>query len=85
MHSSAAPVAWKDIPRAPPPPGQTSNFTDPETIDPEIIVLSSVFIAILWPILILRLLSKARVLRTFGWNDSMLEFFPDEMLAYKIM
>lgn len=72
------------IPRTPPPPGQTSNFNDPETMGPHIIVLSSVFITFMWPILILRLFSKARVLRSFGWDDGKPIFSSDAVLAYRL-
>lgn len=73
MASPAELAALGNYPLGPPPLGQTSNFDDPESRGPLTIVLSSVFIAILWPVLTLRLYSSAWVTRKFGWDDGRAE------------
>lgn len=62
-------TALEDYPLHPPPSGQTSNFDNPETRGPAIIILCSVAIGIMWPVFILRLYSKVWVIRRFGWDD----------------
>ena len=69
MTSPAEEASFENYPLQPPPAGQTSNFIDPESRGPTIVILCSVFIGLMWPILILRLYSKARVIRKFGWDD----------------
>ncbi|KAF6235751.1 hypothetical protein HO173_005946 [Letharia columbiana] len=69
MTSPAEEAAFENYPLQPPPAGQTSNFTDPESRGPTIVILCSVFIGLMWPILILRLYSKVWVIRKFGWDD----------------
>ena len=59
----------ENIPFGAPPPGQSSNFENPETRGPAVAVVCSVFIALLWPILLLRLYSKVWVTHSFGWDD----------------
>ena len=69
MSSTAQLVAAENYPLGLPPPGQISNFTNPDTRGPAIVILCSVFIGIMWPIFILRLYTKALVIRRFGWDD----------------
>lgn len=69
MSSPAAIAASENYPLHPPPIGQTSNFINPETRGPAVIILCSVFVGIMWPLLLLRLYSKAWVVRKFGWDD----------------
>ena len=69
MASSAEQAAFENYPLQAPPAGQTSNFIDPETRGPAIVILCSVFIGIMWPIFILRLYSKVWVIRKFWWDD----------------
>ena len=69
MASSAELSAYENYPLSPPPPGQTSNFENPESRGPAIVVLCCVFMGIMWPIFILRLYSKVWVIRRFGWDD----------------
>ena len=59
----------EDIPLEPPPHGQTSNFKDPKSVGPAIVVLCSVFLSLMWPIFLLRIYSAIRIIRVFGWED----------------
>lgn len=59
----------QDYPLQPPPHGTLSNFKDPESRGPAITAVCYTFIALMWPLFLLRLYSKAWVLRKFGWDD----------------
>lgn len=59
----------ENIPLGAPPAGQLSNFENPDTRGPAVVVVCSVFIALMWPFLLLRLYSKVWVIRSFGWDD----------------
>ena len=59
----------KDFPLGPPPPGQLSNFKDPETRGPAIVAVCYVSLALMWPIFLSRLYTKVFILRQFGWDD----------------
>lgn len=65
----ASPSKIEDTPFLPPPSGQVSNFENPESRDPAIITVCSIFLALIWPMFLLRIYSKAWVTRTFGWDD----------------
>ena len=81
MASPAELSAYENFPLQPPPPGQISNFENPESRGPAIVILCSVFIGIMWPIFILRLYSKVWVIRRFGWDDGTPDTFPGLILA----
>ncbi|UPX19597.1 uncharacterized protein EKO05_0009855 [Ascochyta rabiei] len=53
----------------PPPPGVVSNFNDPESIAHRVIVVSVLGAVITIPICLVRLYTKHRILRNFGWDD----------------
>ena len=59
----------ENIPILPPPPEQVSNFVNPVSRGPAIIGVCSTFIALMWPIFLLRIYSKIWVTRNFGWDD----------------
>lgn len=61
--------AFRDIPFLPPPPGQTSNFINPESRGPLVIILCSICLVLMWPVVIMRLYSKAFDLHKFWWDD----------------
>ena len=69
----ASPV---DYPLQPPPPGQSSNFIDPENRGPAIAIVCLTFIILMWLILLLRLYSKAWVIRRVGWDDGKPHLLP---------
>jgi hypothetical protein len=69
MASPAEIAAFENYPLQPPPVGQTSDFINPETRGPAVIILCSVFVGIMWPLFMLRLYSKVWVIRKFGWDD----------------
>lgn len=69
MASPAEIAALKNYPLQPPPSGQSSNFNKPTRRGPTFIALVSFSLVIMWPILILRLYSKVRVIRRFWWDD----------------
>ena len=81
MASPAELLAYENYPLQPPPPGQISNFENPESRGPAIVILCSVFIGIMWPILILRLYSKVWLIRRFGWDDGE----PDTFLCWLLL
>ena len=58
-----------DYPFQPPPPGQKSNFVDPESRGPVIVAVCSTFVSFMWLVLLSRLYSKARVICKVGWDD----------------
>ena len=62
----------ENIPFGAPPAGQSSNFDNPDTRGPAVVVVCSVFIAFMWPFLLLRLYSKVWVIKSFGWDDGKL-------------
>lgn len=62
-------ASLETFPLQPPPPGQISNFIDPETRGPAVRDLCYIFIVLMWPIFLMRLYSKAWVIRKFGWDD----------------
>lgn len=53
----------------PPPPGVTPNFDDPESIAHRVVAISVLGAAIAIPVCLLRLYTKRRILRNFGWDD----------------
>jgi len=59
-----------DTPAAPPPPGQTPNFVNPESRSPEATAVISVLTAFAVIIVCLRVYVKATVTKIFGWDDS---------------
>ncbi|KAF6239004.1 hypothetical protein HO173_002876 [Letharia columbiana] len=59
----------EDYPFLPPPPGQMSNFENPETRAPAIIIICSTCIALMWPIFLLRIYAKVWISHAFGWDD----------------
>lgn len=59
----------EDISLQPPPPGKSSNFVNPESRGPAIVMICYIFIVLMWPVFLLRLYSKALVIRRFGWDD----------------
>jgi hypothetical protein len=61
--------ALKDLPFEMPPTGQSSNFINPENRGPAVVVVCYISIALMWPIYLLRLYSKAFVVRRIGWDD----------------
>ena len=69
MASPLAMADLEDYPLQPPPSGKISNFDSPETRGPAVIILCSIFLAVMWPVLILRLYSKVWVIRKCWWDD----------------
>ena len=59
----------ENLPLEPPPPGQISNFKDPETRGPAVLVVCYILMSLMWPIFLSRLYTKIVILRTFGWED----------------
>ena len=64
-----------DYPLQPPPSGQTSNFIDPESRGPVIVAVCCAVVSLMWLILLLRLFSKAWIIRKVGWDDGKIPFF----------
>lgn len=67
-------VFLEDIPLLPPPLGQVSNFINPETRAPIVYAISSLCLAIMWPIFLLRLYSKVWIAKAFGFDDGQSQF-----------
>lgn len=57
------------IPAYPPPDGMVSNFINPTTLAPAIIITSSVMVAIMVLCVVARMYAKAYVTHTVGWDD----------------
>ena len=58
-----------NYPLQPPPPGEKSNFVNPESRGPVIVAICYTFISLMWLILLSRLYSKAWVICKVGWDD----------------
>ena len=84
MASAAELAAFENYPLQAPPAGQTSNFIDPVTRGPAVIILCSIFIAIMWPIFLLRIYSKVWLIRKFWWDDGKNLLFNEIQLAYML-
>lgn len=56
-------------PARPPPPGRTSNFTDPESRCYQLIIPIAVFTALIVILVSLRIYSRLRITRSFGADD----------------
>ena len=63
------------IPAMQPPAGVTSNFIDPPSHNTAIIALNTVFLALMLPVVSIRLYVKAHILHTMGWDDGKLPFW----------
>ncbi|KAH8161443.1 hypothetical protein CIB48_g6802 [Xylaria polymorpha] len=57
------------IPVRPPPPGRTSNFTNPESRSYQLIILISVLSFLVVAMILMRLYSRLRVTRSSGLDD----------------
>lgn len=58
----------------PPPPGVKANFINPEQNTAGLVPLIGVFVPMSTIFLCLRLYTKARIIRTFGWEDVFITF-----------
>ncbi|KAI2615507.1 hypothetical protein GGR54DRAFT_292718 [Hypoxylon sp. NC1633] len=56
-------------PVRPPPPGQTSNFTNPESRSYQLIIIIAVFTALIAILVSLRIYARLRITRSFGADD----------------
>ncbi|KAL1596133.1 hypothetical protein SLS59_008124 [Nothophoma quercina] len=54
----------------PAPPGVAANFDNPESIAHRVIIISVLGAVFAIPICLVRLYTKRRILRNFGWDDS---------------
>ena len=63
--------SFQDLPFLPSPPGQMSNFENPSTQALVIILVCSLCLALMWPLFLLTMYSKAWVTRALGWEDGM--------------
>ena len=53
----------------PPPPGYTQNFVNPPVAAQDAYILVAVGVAVAGSLLLLRLYTKAWILKKFGWED----------------
>ncbi|KAI9847287.1 MAG: hypothetical protein M1837_002874 [Sclerophora amabilis] len=58
-----------DMPLVPPPPGITSNFVDPPSRRQEVVVCVAVCLALSITFLLGRMLTRAFITRSLGWDD----------------
>ncbi|KAH8654975.1 hypothetical protein BGZ60DRAFT_532605 [Tricladium varicosporioides] len=63
------PEVLAQYPAMKPPLGVKSNFINPPSQQPALIILNAVFLALMVIVVAIRLYSKARILRTIGWDD----------------
>jgi hypothetical protein len=59
----------ENLPAGIPPPGVLPNFINPPSRDVELIVLNTIFLTLMWTVVLIRLYAKGRILRTMGWDD----------------
>ena len=59
----------QNYPALPPPPGVKSNFDNPVTQDAALIKVNAVFIALMLPMIVIRIYSKAFISHTLWWDD----------------
>ena len=59
------------LPLAPPPPGVTPNFVNPESRTDQIYVISAVWLAFMILMMMVRMYAKFFVLRSRTWDDCM--------------
>lgn len=52
-----------------PPNGTTPNFVDPVSRDTALIALNAVFLALMVPVVAVRLYGKAHTVHKIGWED----------------
>lgn len=57
------------VPLGPPTPPQVSNFVNPPTLAPTIIAISTICLAVMIPFAIIRMYSKAWIVKAFWWDD----------------
>lgn len=79
--SKLDPEMLMHIPVHPPPPGVTSNFIDPLSRAYQTRIAIGVMLALMVPLLFLRLYTRLRVTKTFGLDDCM-SFQPDMNVQY---
>jgi hypothetical protein len=71
------------VPLSPPTPPQVSNFVNPATLAPTIIAISTICLAVMIPFVIIRIYSKARIVKALWWDDGQfikLDVFPSNAL-----
>lgn len=61
--------SFNDIPFLSPPPGQVTNFENPESRALAITIICSICLALMWPVFLMRIYAKVWVIRAFGWDD----------------
>jgi hypothetical protein len=59
----------ENYPAGTPPPGVKPNFVDPPSHHTELIVLNTIFLSLMWIVVLMRLYAKGRILRNMGWDD----------------
>ena len=59
----------KNVPFQPPPPGQVSNFNNPESRGPTAVAIMYTFISLMWSLFLMRLYNKVWILRSLWWDD----------------
>ena len=52
-----------------PPPGVTSNFVNPETRGPALVVTSAICITLMVVCVAVRFYTKIHIKKTWGWDD----------------
>jgi hypothetical protein len=61
-----------DTPASTPPPGQTSNFIEPPSQAPPIIILEGIFIPLMLLTVATRVYVRSRITKVWGFEDSKL-------------
>ncbi|KAL4908365.1 hypothetical protein BDW74DRAFT_175053 [Aspergillus multicolor] len=64
------PTDVSDEPAAQPPPGVESNFIDPPSLQPAIVLLEAVFTPLILLAVAIRVYVRTRVLKLWGWEDT---------------
>ena len=60
---------WLFLPSVPPPPGVTANLKNPESLQRWDVLTQSVCLTVATTLVAIRVYTKARVLKSLGWDD----------------
>lgn len=60
---------FENFPALQPPPGVQSNFDNPLTRGPDVVIASSICLALMLSLVVIRFYTKIAIKRRFGWDD----------------
>ena len=69
MSSLMAGIPIEDYPALAPPPGVQPNFVNPPSYEHTLIILEGIFVPLMLFVVFIRLFVRAKVTKTWGWDD----------------